>query len=201
MTLTEGPIALRPIRRRDRKAWETVRGVNREWLRPWEPTQPVPTDGPPPTFAAMVAGLLREARAGRMMPWVVTYDDRLVGQLTMGGITLGSLRGAHVGYWLDKQYAGHGLMPMAVAMAIDHAFGPMRLHRMEITMREENGPSRRVAEKLRFRFEGVRPRFLHIDGDWRDHLVYALHADELADVAPYGLRRLIRDTPKTIHDH
>lgn len=200
MTLTEGSVELRPIRRWDRRAWESVRRSNQEWLRPWEPTQPIPTDGPPPTFAAMVSGLRAEGRAGRLMPWVLTYEGRLVGQLTMGGITYGSLRGAHVGYWLDKQYAGHGLMPMAVAMAVDHAFGVMQLHRMEITMRVENHPSRRVAEKLGFRFEGVRPRYLHIDGDWRDHMVYALHSDELDTVAPHGLRRLMRDTPSTFHD-
>ncbi|MFZ0322943.1 MAG: GNAT family protein [Actinomycetes bacterium] len=200
VTLTEGLVTLRPIRRRDRRSWEAVRRRNLDWLRPWEPTQPIPTDAPPPSFTAMVAGMRSEARAGRMIPWVLTYEGRLVGQLTMGGITLGSLRGAHIGYWLDKQYAGHGLMPLGVAMAVDHAFGPMQLHRMEINMRVENHPSRRVVEKLGFRFEGVRPRFLHIDGQWRDHLVYAMHTEDAATIAPQGFRRLIRDTPSAFHD-
>jgi len=195
VTLTDGAVVLRPIRRWDRRAWEAVRRRNYEWLKPWEPTPPLPGDGPPPTFGAMVGTLRAEARAGRMLPWVVLYEGRLVGQLTISGITYGSLRGGHVGYWLDKQYAGHGLMPYAVAMAVDHAFGTLRLHRIEIAMRVENHPSRRVAEKLGFRFEGVRPRYLHIDEAWRDHLVYALHSDEPTTT----LVARLRDTPGSFH--
>jgi ribosomal-protein-alanine N-acetyltransferase len=55
----------------------------------------------------------------------------------------------------------------------------MGLHRVEINIRPENRNSRRVVEKLGFREEGLRPRFLHIDGDWRDHLVYVLTTEEV----------------------
>jgi [ribosomal protein S5]-alanine N-acetyltransferase len=41
--------------------------------------------------------------------------------------------------------------------------------------------------RLGFRLEGYSPRFLHIDGDWRDHLRWAIVADEwLARPAPHG---------------
>jgi ribosomal-protein-alanine N-acetyltransferase len=143
----------------------------------------------------MVGVMRAEARAGRMLPWVLTYEGRLVGQVTVSGVTYGSLRAAHIGYWLDQQYAGHGLMPFAVAMVCDHAFDTMHLHRLEIAMRVENVPSRRVAEKLGFRFEGVRPRYLHIDHAWRDHLVYALDADEVTG----SLVARMRDTPGAFH--
>ena len=129
----------------------------------------------------MVATLRSEARAGRVLPFVVTYEGRLAGQLTLGGITYGSLRAAHMGYWVDRAVAGRGVIPTAAALAADHAFDVLRLHRLEIAMRPENGASQRVAEKLGFRFEGIRPSFLHIDGDWRDHRVYALHSTELPD--------------------
>ena len=126
----------------------------------------------------MVSAQWREARAGRVLPFVVTYDGVLVGQLTIGGVQYGSLRGAHIGYWVGEEFAGRGIIPTAVALATDHAFTAMRLHRVEISMRPENGPSRRVTEKLGFRFEGERPSYLHIDGQWRYHLVYVLLADE-----------------------
>jgi ribosomal-protein-alanine N-acetyltransferase len=74
-------------------------------------------------------------------------------------------------------------MPTAVALSVDYCFGVLGLHRIEVCIRPENGPSRRVVEKLGFRSEGMRPRYLHIDGDWRDHLVYALTAEE----APEGM--------------
>lgn len=126
----------------------------------------------------MVSTLRREARAGRVLPFVVLYNDELVGQLTIGNVQYGSLRGAHIGYWVGQQYAGRGITPTAVALATDYAFTTLRLHRIEIAVRPENQPSRRVAEKLGYRFEGERSAFLHIDGAWRDHLVYVLNAGE-----------------------
>lgn len=129
----------------------------------------------------MVRALHRDARAGRVLPFVVTFDGEVVGQLTIGGIQYGSLRGAHIGYWIAKDFAGRGIISVAVALATDHAFGALRLHRVEVSMRPENAPSRRVAEKLDFQFEGERRRYLHIDGQWRDHLVYVLLADDIPE--------------------
>ncbi|WP_326597332.1 GNAT family N-acetyltransferase [Streptomyces sp. NBC_01803] len=185
--LVDGDIGLRPIRQRDHRAWREVNQRNRDWLRPWEATIP-PT--PPghlaprrPTFRQMVRHLRGEAQAGRMLPLVITYQGRLAGQLTVAGITWGSMCSAHIGYWVDRAVAGRGVMPTAVALAVDHCFGALGLHRIEICIRPENGPSRRVVEKLGFREEGVRPRYLHIDGAWRDHLVFAMTSEEV----PQGL--------------
>ena len=66
----------------------------------------------------------------------------------------------------------------ASPVATDHCFA-IRLHRVEVNIRPENVASRRVVEKLGFRPEGLRPSYLHIDGDWRDHLSFALTADEI----------------------
>ena len=176
--LTEGSVGLRPLRQRDSREWRSVRARNAEWLRPWEATSPEPVLDSPPTYSAMVRRLRTEAREGRSMPFVVTFGGDLVGQLTVGGISWGSLRSAHIGYWVDQRVAGRGIMPTAVAMATDHCFAT-GLHRIEINIRPENVASRRVVEKLGFRPEGLRPRYLHIDGDWRDHLSFALTVDEV----------------------
>jgi ribosomal-protein-alanine N-acetyltransferase len=129
----------------------------------------------------MVTALRGEARAGRVLPFAVTFEDELVGQLTIGGVQYGSLRGASIGYWVDQAHAGRGIIPTAVALATDHAFGVLGLHRVEISMRPENERSRRVAEKLGYVFEGERRSYLHIDGAWRDHLVYVLLAGEVPE--------------------
>ena len=178
VVLVDGRIGLRPLRLRDARAWRDVRARNAGWLHPWEATSPTPVVDAPPTYSAMVRRLRTEAREGRTMPLVVTYDAQLVGQLTVGGITWGSLRSAYIGYWVDQSVAGRGIMPTAVAMATDHCFA-IGLHRVEINIRPENMASRRVVEKLGFRPEGLRPKYLHIDGDWRDHLSFALTEDEV----------------------
>lgn len=124
-----------------------------------------------------------------MLPWLVWYEPdpmrgqrgEFAGQLTVSGIVGGSASMAAIGYWVDQRWAGHGIIPTAVAMAVDYCFDELGLHRIEIAIRPENERSLRVAEKLGFRPEGVRPRFLHIDGDWRDHFIFAINAEEVPD--------------------
>jgi ribosomal-protein-alanine N-acetyltransferase len=181
VTLRSGRIGLRPIRRRDSAAWREIRGRNAAWLAPWEATAPGRMAPEQVSFGAMVRYFSREAAAGRMLPFVVTYDDQLVGQLTVGGILWGSLAGGHIGYWIDQRYAGRGITPTAVALATDHCFTTVGLHRIEINIRPENAASLRVVEKLGFRPEGRRLRYLHIDGDWRDHLSFALTVGEVPE--------------------
>nr|WP_205708781.1 GNAT family protein [Kineococcus siccus] len=178
--LRHGAVLLRPLRRRDAAAWRAVRAANATWLRPWEATSP-DASGPPPTFGQMVRSFTREARAGRMLPFVVELDGRLVGQITVSGITWGSLRSAHVGYWVDQRVAGRGTIPLALALVGDHCFRALRLHRLEVNIRPENAASLRVAEKLGLRDEGLREKFLHIDGAWRDHRTFAITTDEVPE--------------------
>lgn len=181
-TLTDGQVTLRPLRLRDAPTWSEVRRRNVSWLAPWEATPP---EGSPSvqtslaTYVAMWWRLRREAAQGRALPFAVTYDGELVGQLTVGGVTRGSLYSAHLGYWIDRHVAGRGIMPTAVALATDHCFWSVGLHRVEVNIRPENAASRRVVEKLGFRDEGMRERFLHIDGDWRDHLSFALVREDV----------------------
>lgn len=183
--LRRGPLVLRPLTVRDRHAWEAVRARNAGWLKPWDATLPPGANDAPTTFRGMVRTLRSAARAGTTLPFALDVAGQFRGQVTVGGVHLGSLRGGHIGYWIDQDVAGHGFMPMAVAMATDHCFAA-GLHRIEINIRPENRPSIRVVEKLGFRYEGLRERYLHIDGQWRDHLTYALTVEEvpvpLADV-------------------
>ncbi|CAB5005506.1 MAG: GNAT family N-acetyltransferase [Actinobacteria bacterium] len=196
VTLTDGQVTLRPLRQRDVTEWREVRTRNASWLGPWESSLPQGDDERPATFAAMVRRLRVEGRAGRTMAFAVIHEGRFVGQVTLGGITWGSLRSAYVGYWIDSAVAGRGIMPIAVAMVCDHGWLTMGLHRIEVNVRPENAPSLRVVDKLGFRYEGLRPRYLHIDGAWRDHVTYALNAEEV----PGGLRARLLETSRGLGD-
>lgn len=192
VTLQHGDIVLRPMRLRDATDWDRVRRYNASWLKPWEATLPSPAGPGPQSYGALVRGLKRQAHAGRMLPWLIVYDPAdharssrqrpaLAGQLTVSNIVGGSAGSAQIGYWVDQRLAGRGLTPAAVAMASDYCFQTLLLHRIEIAIRPENVRSLRVVQKLAFRPEGMRPRYLHINGDWRDHLIFALNADEVGD--------------------
>jgi [ribosomal protein S5]-alanine N-acetyltransferase len=183
--LSDGPVLLRPYRRRDARAWAHARRANQEWLAPWEPTPYGSWDelNSPSAFRAVYAELRRAARQGTAMPFAVCLHDELVGQLTLGNIVRRAFCSGYAGYWIDSRAAGHGVIPTALALAVDHAFFYGGLHRIEVNIRPENVRSRRVVEKLGFRQEAYHPRYLHIDGAWRDHIGYALTVE---DVAPDG---------------
>jgi [ribosomal protein S5]-alanine N-acetyltransferase len=176
-TLRDQDVTLRPIRARDAKVLERVLLENRGWLRQWEATYP--GGGSFIDTRASIRNLLTHARTGHALPFVIELDGALVGQLNVSSITFGSLSSATIGYWVSQSVAGRGITPTAVALATDYCFSVLRLHRMEICIRPENQPSLRVVEKLGFRYEGLRRRFIHIDGDWRDHFAFALVAEEV----------------------
>jgi ribosomal-protein-alanine N-acetyltransferase len=175
-----GVVVLRPLRRRDGNDWMRLRSDNSAWLEPWEATSPDGETGST-TFGEYVRALSAQARAGTSLPFAVELDGALVGQLTVSSISYGSLRSAAIGYWIAREAAGRGVIPTGVAMATDYCFSVLGLHRVEINIRPENAPSLRVVEKLGFRDEGVRQRFLHIQGAWRDHRTFALTAEEIPE--------------------
>jgi len=178
-TLRHGAVELRPIRKRDADGWRRLRGDHVDWLGPWEATLPPETQGPFLTHRAMIGVMLSHARAGRTMPFAVTWNDELVGILTVGGITWGSSRSANIGYWIARTHAGRGIIPTAVALVCDHLFTVAGLHRIEIAIRPENERSLRVVEKLGFTEVGLARGYLHIAGAWRDHRVFQLVADDV----------------------
>ena len=86
---------------------------------------------------------------------------------------------------------------MAVALVIDHCFGPVGLHRIEVAIRPENASSLRVVEKLGINEVGYAPRFLHIDGDWRDHRIFAITREDV----PVGLLKRLESAATEANSH
>jgi len=186
-SLADGDVAIRPIRLRDARVLERELVDNRRWLRQWEATNPHGAIGV--DARASIRSLIANARTGAGIPFAMEYRGEFAGQLNVSGISYGSLSSASIGYWIAERFAGHDVTPTAVALATDHCFFEVGLHRIEICIRPENGPSLRVVEKLGFRYEGLRRRFIHINGDWRDHFCFALTVEEL----PEGVLRRWRD--------
>ncbi|MBA3339477.1 MAG: GNAT family N-acetyltransferase [Geodermatophilaceae bacterium] len=180
VTLCAGRVRLRPLRRGDAADWERLQLRNEAWLSPWEPTAPSSwairhSRG---NFRRMVRALRRRANLGLCLPFAVLVDGKFAGQLTVDNVVRGVLRSAHLGYWIDRAVARQGHMSLAVALVIDHCFGPVGLHRLQADVRPENAPSRALVSGLGFREEAFYVRYLDIAGDWRDHVGYALTTED-----------------------
>lgn len=176
--------------RKDRRAWENLRRANVDWTRQWDSTSPYPRTGNQ-SFGQLIRAQDRDAKFGRLVPFAIDIDGELGGQMHLFNIVRGALQSGSVGYWIAERHAGRGFVPFALAMLIDHAFGPMRLHRIEVNIRPDNDKSLRVVDKLGMRDEGVRTAYLHIAGAWHDHRSFALTTEDLAgESAVDRLRRL-----------
>jgi [ribosomal protein S5]-alanine N-acetyltransferase len=179
--LAWGPVELTALRRRDAAEWSRLRMANEDWLRPWEPSSPIPWHlrHSPASYRVMRRAVARRARLGTSVPFAVRVEGRLAGQVTVDNVVRGALRSGYLGYWIDRAVAGRGMASLAVALVCDHAFGAVGLHRVQADIRPENGPSQRLVERLGFQREGLLRRYLDIDGDWRDHIAYGLLAEDV----------------------
>jgi [ribosomal protein S5]-alanine N-acetyltransferase len=107
--------------------------------------------------------------------------DRFCGEINLSSVQRGPFQSAYVGYWIDRDTAGRGLMPEAVVLVARFAFEQVHLHRIQISIIPRNYRSRRVVEKLKLRDEGIAQRYLEINGVWEDHIRYAVTIEEWQD--------------------
>jgi len=188
-SLNHGDVYVRSIRARDARPLRALLKKNRSWLQQWEATIPGYSEFPP--VGDIIRSLLRLARQNQAAPFVIEHDGDVVGQVTVSGLSFGSLSSGSIGYWIAEDRAGKGITPTAVALVADWCFTGLGIHRVEICIRPENESSLRIVRKLGMRYEGLRRSYIHIDGDWRDHFCFAVTIDE----APGGLlARLTRGT-------
>ncbi|WP_022860053.1 GNAT family N-acetyltransferase [Bifidobacterium magnum] len=185
-------LMLRPLRYSDEDEWMRVHEANAQWLAPWESEDPL--HGPGLTFAQWIRMLRRGEREGTGVVFGMFQQGRLIGQISLGAISYGSMREGIVGYWIDRNHAGRGLTPLAVCIVADWALfyetGPL-LHRLEIDIVPSNQRSQSVAHKVGAIYEGVRRQYMYIRGEWKGHECYSLISSD----APGGFTaRLLGDT-------
>jgi ribosomal-protein-alanine N-acetyltransferase len=126
--------------------------------------------------------------------FLVRHDTcgRLVGFININGIVFGSFRSGYLGYAAFSSHAGRGLMAAGLHRVLQTAFGPLALHRLEANIQPHNAPSIALVRRFGFQREGISPRYLKVDGQWRDHERWALTA-EMWDPA----RSPVGDAPVT----
>ena len=150
---------------------------NATHLAPWDP--PIPEGFRTQAFQReRLAKAEGEAAAGTALRWWFYLSDQpqsLAGSIGLTAIARGPFQNAMLGYSLDGQLQGQGLMREALAAVIQHAFSAvLNLHRIQANVRPENVRSLRLLEHLGFEFEGLARDYLFIDGAWRDHQMLAL---------------------------
>ncbi|MGH2970361.1 MAG: GNAT family N-acetyltransferase [Solirubrobacteraceae bacterium] len=164
-------IGLRVLQRSDREEFLRLATESRELHRPW--TYPPER---PDQFEELYARSRRDDCVCLLA--CLREDGAIAGVLIVSQIVRGAFQSAYLGYYAHQRHAGLGYMREAMAQTVDHAFGPLSLHRLEANIQPANRASIALAQSAGFRLEGFSPRYLLIGGQWRDHERYAITADD-----------------------
>jgi ribosomal-protein-alanine N-acetyltransferase len=186
-------IYIRPPANYDWPAWAELRESSRAFLVPWEPTWPIDCL----TRAAYRRRLRHytdEWHAGAGYTFFIygRDNDALKGAITLSNVRRGVAQTGTLGYWVGQPFARQGVMSDAIRVMLFFAFDNLHLHRVEAACLPRNDASRGVLRKAGFRSEGMAPKYLRINGEWEDHLLYAMLKSDLTAIkAREGLSELL----------
>lgn len=172
-------IYLRPMRGKDWRAWARLRFSSEHFLVPWEPTWPPDAL----TRGSYRRRLKLQNQASRQGVGYTLHifrrdDNVLIGAVTVGQIRRGVAQSCTLGYWIGEPFARQGYMTEAIALVLRFAFRELGLHRVEAACLPSNEPSQRLLRRLGFQEEGLARQYLRINGEWRDHLLFARLAED-----------------------
>ena len=162
----------------DWRPWSGLRGLSRDFLKPWEPEWPANS-----LTASFYDGMLRRQwkdwRRGKAYGFLIfeKRDNRLVGGITLNDVRRGIAQKGTLGYWIGTPYAQQGYMTEAAALMCEFAFDALKLNRVEASCLPHNEPSRRLLQRLGFTEEGFAKSYLRIDGEWQDHILWGKTAN------------------------
>ncbi len=171
-----GPrVYLRPPRAGDVAAYvaaaKASRALHGRWTRP-------------PETAARFAAYVRRFAPRGAAPTHAGFlafrreDDALVGTFNFSEIVHGAFRSTYLGYFAFAPFAGRGYMTEGMALALDVAFRRLALHRVEVNIQPTNARSLALAQRVGFTREGYSRRYVKIAGRWRDHVRFAMLAED-----------------------
>jgi ribosomal-protein-alanine N-acetyltransferase len=173
-------VYLRYPRVADFVAWSKLRAESRAFLSPWEPlwTTDELSKG---AFRRRLRRYQKEARQDSAYAFLVfrQLDNALVGGCTLSNVRRGVTQCCALGYWIGEGFSRQGHMFDAVRALIPFIFRTLGLHRIEAACLPDNEASKSLLIKAGFRQEGLARRYLQINGEWQDHVLFALLADEV----------------------
>ncbi len=171
---------LRRPQLQDFATWAKLRGDSSDFLRPFEPSW-ANDELTKSAFRTRLRRHEADITGGRGLPWFIF--DRQNPEILFGGLTISNIRrgvaeSGSLGYWMGREFAGRGYMREAVMAVCEDAFQVHRLHRIEAATVLVNHPSQGLLKRCGFQEEGIARRYLRINGEWRDHILYSRLAED-----------------------
>jgi ribosomal-protein-alanine N-acetyltransferase len=162
-------VYLRPPRATDREAFLAAVQASRSLHHPWIAA---------PATPAQFRAYLKKMSAPAHHPFLVCRGDseQIAGVINLTNVIMGVFRSGFLGYYAFAGHEQRGFMRAGLKGVVRHAFGTLKMHRLEANIQPGNAASIALARACGFQQEGYSPRYLKIGGRWRDHERWALIA-------------------------
>ncbi|MDQ0416196.1 ribosomal-protein-alanine N-acetyltransferase [Croceifilum oryzae] len=180
MKLQSNNLYLRPLEISDAEPLCQLLLRNRSFFQPYEPIRPESyycLDTQTQQISAAIQSFANDS--GYTFGIFRESDHTLIGRVTLSAVSRGPFQNAYLGYYLDQQANGNGYMTEAIKLILHYCFQEISLHRIQAGVMSKNTASIRVLEKNGFRREGLAQRYLQINGQWEDHLLYAITEEDI----------------------
>lgn len=177
--LQDGTIFLRPPAERDWRGYAELRADSRQFLEPWEPTWPADALSRE-SFQRRLSRYASDWRADAGYTFLIfrQRDEAVLGGISLSNVRRGVAQTGTLGYWMGKPHAGKGYMTRALRLTLDFCFDELNLHRVEAACLPTNEPSQRLLRRCGFNEDGYARKYLKIRGEWHDHLLFSLLAED-----------------------
>ncbi len=174
-------ISMRYPQLADYQAWSELRGESRSFLSPWEPIWPA-DDLTRAAFRRRIKRYERDVREDQAYPFLIfrSEDGALIGGATLSNIRRGVAQACSLGYWVGERFTRQGYMTEAVSSMLPFVFETLKMHRVEAACLPNNEASKKLLRKSGFVEEGLARRYLRINGEWRDHILFAALVDDFS---------------------
>jgi ribosomal-protein-alanine N-acetyltransferase len=133
----------------------------------------------PPTTEEAFESYLKSRNQENQDGFLVCHGQTqaIMGLINLNEIVRGSFQSAYLGYYIGIPFVHQGYMQEALTLVIQYAFNELQLHRLEANIQPENTASIALVKRCGFQKEGFSPRYLNINGEWKDHERWAILAD------------------------
>lgn len=165
---------LRLLEESDADELYVVTDANRDYLARWMPWAAKQT---PEGTLEFIRSTRRQFADSKGLTSAIVEDGRIVGTLGLNDIDAAN-SSAEIGYWIAEEVQGRGIVTRSVAAVVEHAFGRLKLNRLEIHAGVGNERSRAVPQRLGFTQEGVLRQAERVGDRFVDHVVYGMLASE-----------------------
>lgn len=115
--------------------------------------------------------------AGKELRFMMMDNNSVVGIINYDQILKGPFQACYLGYSIDREYQGKGLMREALSQTMGQIILQFGLHRIMANYEPSNERSGKLLKSLGFEREGFARKYLKLNGAWKDHILTSYLSD------------------------